>query len=133
MRKIDVTKQPMPEINTAKVCFVIEKSRELLNEDVDIGSDASNPADDGERVTRMSGGSSLASQAPPRLTRLAANQLKRGKPHLAPQNGRSEGYPGNSGSARQVPFAPRPYSATVKASVPTTSSFIQGHLNWSPR
>ena len=50
MRKIDVSEQPMPEINTAKVCFVIEKSRELLSEDVGIGSDASNSRDDGERV-----------------------------------------------------------------------------------
>jgi len=50
MRKIDVSERPMPEINPAKVCFVIEKSRELLGEDVDVGSDASNPTDDGERV-----------------------------------------------------------------------------------
>ena len=126
----------MPEINLAKVCFVIEKSRELLNEDVDIGSDASNPADDGERVTRMSGGSSLASQAPPRLTRLAANQLKRGKPHLAPQNGRSKGYTGTLGwidKRLSRPGPATPDSATVKASVPTTSGCFQGHLKWSPR
>jgi Protein of unknown function (DUF3775) len=50
MRKIDVSEQPMPEINTAKVCFVIEKSRELLSEDVGGGADASDPTDDGERL-----------------------------------------------------------------------------------
>ena len=41
MRKIDVSEQPMPEINPAKVCFVIEKSRELLGEDVGVGPDPS--------------------------------------------------------------------------------------------
>ena len=46
MRRIDVSEQPMPEINLAKVCFVIEKSRELFSEDAGIGPDASNPADD---------------------------------------------------------------------------------------
>ena len=50
MRKIDVSERPMPEINPAKVCFVIEKSRELSSEDVGIGSDASNSTDDGRRV-----------------------------------------------------------------------------------
>ncbi len=50
MRKIDESERPMPEINPAKVCFVIEKSRELLGEDVGIGPDSSNPADDEERV-----------------------------------------------------------------------------------
>jgi hypothetical protein len=40
----------MPEINPAKVCFVIEKSRELFGEDVGLRPDASNPTDDGERV-----------------------------------------------------------------------------------
>ena len=29
MRRIDASERPMPEINPAKVCFVIEKSREL--------------------------------------------------------------------------------------------------------
>ena len=50
MRKIDVSERPMPEINPAKVCFVIEKSRALLGEDVGIGPDSSNPTDDEERV-----------------------------------------------------------------------------------
>ena len=50
MRRIDTSERPMPEINPAKVCFVIEKSRELLSEDVGMAPDASNPADDGERV-----------------------------------------------------------------------------------
>ncbi len=40
----------MPEINPAKVCFVIEKARELLSEDVGMAPDPSNPTDDGERV-----------------------------------------------------------------------------------
>ncbi len=50
MRKIDVSERPMPEINPAKVCFVIEKSRELLGEDAGVGPDSSNPTDDDERV-----------------------------------------------------------------------------------
>jgi Protein of unknown function (DUF3775) len=50
MRRIDATERPMPEINPAKVCFVIEKSRELLSEDVGMAPDASNPTDDGERI-----------------------------------------------------------------------------------
>ncbi len=50
MRRIDATEREMPEINPAKVCFVIEKSRELLGEDVGLKPDASNPTDDGERI-----------------------------------------------------------------------------------
>jgi hypothetical protein len=49
MRRIDVSERPMPEINPAKVCFVIEKARELFSEDDGADPDASNPADDGER------------------------------------------------------------------------------------
>ena len=50
MRKIDASERPMPEINPAKVCFIAEKARELLSEDLGIEPDASNPSDDGERV-----------------------------------------------------------------------------------
>ncbi len=50
MRRIDASERPMPEINPVKVCFVIEKSRELLSEDLGIAPDASNPTDDGERI-----------------------------------------------------------------------------------
>ncbi len=50
MRRIDKSERPMPEINPAKVCFIIEKAREYLSEDVGIGPDASNPTDDEERV-----------------------------------------------------------------------------------
>jgi uncharacterized protein DUF3775 len=50
IRKIDLTERPMPEINLAKVCFIIEKSREYLGEDVGVGPDDSNPTDDDERV-----------------------------------------------------------------------------------
>ena len=50
MRRIDASERPMPEINPAKVCFVIEKSRELLSEDVGMAPDPSNPTDVGERV-----------------------------------------------------------------------------------
>ena len=50
MRTIDESERPMPEINPAKVCFIIEKSREYLSEDVGVESDASNPTDDDERV-----------------------------------------------------------------------------------
>ena len=50
MRTIDESERPMPEINPAKVCFIIEKSRELLSEDVGMAPDASNPTDDGERI-----------------------------------------------------------------------------------
>ena len=49
MRRIDVSERPMPEINPAKVCFIIEKARGLSSEDVGADPDASNPADDGER------------------------------------------------------------------------------------
>ena len=42
MRRIDTSERPMPEINLAKVCFVIEKSRELLSEDAGVEADASN-------------------------------------------------------------------------------------------
>jgi hypothetical protein len=37
----------MPEINPAKICFVIVKSRELAAEDMGVESDASNASDDG--------------------------------------------------------------------------------------
>ena len=40
----------MPEINPAKVCFIIAKSRELLSQDTGVEPDASNPTDDGERI-----------------------------------------------------------------------------------
>ena len=40
MRRIDETERPMPEINPAKVCFVIKKSRELLSEGLEVGPDA---------------------------------------------------------------------------------------------
>ena len=50
MRRIDTSERPMPEINPAKVCFVIEKARELFSEDVGASPDASNPSDDGERI-----------------------------------------------------------------------------------
>ncbi len=50
MRRIDTTERPMPEINPAKVAFVIEKARELFGEDVGVRPDASNPSDDGERI-----------------------------------------------------------------------------------
>jgi hypothetical protein len=50
MRRIDASERPMPEINPAKVCFVIEKSREYLSEDLGVDPDASNPTDDDERV-----------------------------------------------------------------------------------
>jgi hypothetical protein len=50
MRRIDASERPMPEINPAKVCYVIEKARELLAEDVGDDPDASNPIDDGARA-----------------------------------------------------------------------------------
>ena len=50
MRKIDESDRPMPEIDLAKVCFIIEKSREYLGEDVGVEADDSNPADDDERI-----------------------------------------------------------------------------------
>ena len=51
MRRIDESERPMPEINPAKVCFVIEKSRELLSEDLGGEPDASEAADGDEGVT----------------------------------------------------------------------------------
>ena len=50
MRKIDESERPMPEIDLAKVCFIIEKSREYLGEDLGVEADDSNPADDDERI-----------------------------------------------------------------------------------
>ena len=50
MPKIDESDRPMPEIDLAKVCFIIEKSREYLGEDVGVEADDSNPADDDERI-----------------------------------------------------------------------------------
>ena len=50
MRTIDETERAMPEINPNKVCFVVQKARELLSKDEGIRPDASNPTDDGERV-----------------------------------------------------------------------------------
>ena len=50
MRRIDASERPMPEINPAKVCFVIEKAREFFAEDIGVYPDASNPSDDGERI-----------------------------------------------------------------------------------
>jgi hypothetical protein len=47
MRTIDDTPSAMPEINPAKVCFVVTKSRELLSEDEGLKPDASNASDDG--------------------------------------------------------------------------------------
>lgn len=41
----------MPEISVDKVCFVVVKSRELFSEDEGARPDASNPSDDGVRVT----------------------------------------------------------------------------------
>ena len=49
MRRIDATERPMPEINPAKVCFVIEKSRELLSEDVGIEIAAPDPGEGNQR------------------------------------------------------------------------------------
>jgi hypothetical protein len=50
MRKIDLSERPMPEINPAKVCFIIEMAREYQSEDVGVEADASNPSDDDERI-----------------------------------------------------------------------------------
>ena len=50
MRKVDLTEGPMPEINPAKVCFIVEMAREYQAEDVGVEPDASNPADDEERI-----------------------------------------------------------------------------------
>ena len=36
----------MPEINTAKVCYVIVRARELESQDEGVAADASNPTDD---------------------------------------------------------------------------------------
>ena len=45
MREIDESERPMPAIDLAKVCFIIEKSREYLSEDLGADPDDSNPAD----------------------------------------------------------------------------------------
>jgi hypothetical protein len=40
----------MPDINPAKVCFIIELAREYQSEDVGVEPDASNPSDDEQRI-----------------------------------------------------------------------------------
>ena len=50
MRRIDESERPMPEIDLAKVCFIIEKSREILSEEAGAEPDDSNPTDDDERI-----------------------------------------------------------------------------------
>jgi hypothetical protein len=50
MRIIDESERPMPEIDLAKVCFIIEKSREILSEEAGAEPDDSNPTDDQERI-----------------------------------------------------------------------------------
>ena len=50
VRRIDEGEKPMPEINPEKVCFIIEMARNRLSADEGVDPDASNPADDGERV-----------------------------------------------------------------------------------
>jgi hypothetical protein len=59
MRRIDESERPMPEIDLAKVCFIVEKSREYLGEDAGVEADDSNPVDDDERImlTDTAGGS----------------------------------------------------------------------------
>jgi hypothetical protein len=49
MRTVETSERSMPEINPTKVCFVVEKSRELLSEDEGVAPDASNPTDDDVR------------------------------------------------------------------------------------
>ncbi len=48
MLKIDPSQRSMPEINPAKVCFLVEKTRSLCAQDEAAPTDASNPTDDGE-------------------------------------------------------------------------------------
>jgi hypothetical protein len=50
MRKIDESERPMPEIDLAKACFIVEKSREYVGEDTGVEADDSNPADDDEHI-----------------------------------------------------------------------------------
>jgi hypothetical protein len=50
MRRIDESDRPMPEIDLAKVCFIVEKSREYLGEEAGAEADDSNAADDDEHV-----------------------------------------------------------------------------------
>jgi Protein of unknown function (DUF3775) len=50
MRKIDLSERPMPDVNPAKVCFIIELAREYQSEDVGVEPDASNPSDDEQRI-----------------------------------------------------------------------------------
>ena len=50
MRRIDESERPMPEIDLAKACFIIEKSREYLGEDAGVEADDFNPADDDEHI-----------------------------------------------------------------------------------
>jgi hypothetical protein len=47
MNKIQPEQRSMPDINPDKVCFIIEKSRELESEEDGAAPDGSNAADDG--------------------------------------------------------------------------------------
>src|SRR5208283_4585316 len=59
MRRIDASERSMPEINPAKVCFIIEKARELFSEDVGMAADASNLLDDGEPIAPTDANNSI--------------------------------------------------------------------------
>jgi uncharacterized protein DUF3775 len=50
MRKIDESERPMPEIDLAKVCFIVEKAQEYLGGDAGVEAGDSNPADDDEHI-----------------------------------------------------------------------------------
>ena len=50
VRRIDEGDPSMPDINPEKVCFIIDMARRLFAADEGVEPDASNPADDGERV-----------------------------------------------------------------------------------
>jgi Protein of unknown function (DUF3775) len=69
MRRIDERNRPMPEIDLAKVCFIVEKSREYIGEEAGAESDDSNPTDDDERVM-------LTDAAGPSLRRELAEFIK---------------------------------------------------------
>jgi len=54
VKRIDTTERPMPEINPAKVAFVVEKSRELFGEDIGVTPEA-----DSERLALTDANTSI--------------------------------------------------------------------------
>ena len=72
--KIENVDLPMPEINPDKVCFIIGMARRLGAVDEGIEPDASNPADDGERIALTEAGGAVRRELVEYLRALDADE-----------------------------------------------------------